>query len=30
MMKKETLLFHVMLKQGITLLTLASNTQETV
>ena len=29
-MKKEPLLFHVMLKQGITWFTLASNTQETV
>ena len=30
MMKKEPLLFHVMLKQGITWLTLTSNTQEAV
>ena len=30
MMKKELLLFHVMLKQGIIWLTLASSTQETV
>ena len=30
MMKKKPLLFHVMLKQGITWFTLASNTQETV
>ena len=30
MMKKEPLLFHVMLKQGITWFILASNTQETV
>ena len=30
MMKKDPLLFHVMLKQGITWLTLASNLQETV
>ena len=30
MMKKEPLLFHVMLKQGITCFTLASNTQETI
>ena len=29
MMKKEPLLFHMMLKQGITLFTLMSNTQET-
>ena len=29
-MKKEPLLFHLMLKQGITGLTLASSTQETV
>ena len=30
MMKTEALLFHVMLKQGITWFTLASSTQETV
>ena len=30
MMKKKPLLFHVMLKQGITWFTLASNVQETV
>ena len=30
MMKKEALLFHVMLEQGITWFTLASSTQETV
>ena len=30
MMKKEPLIFHIMLKQGITWFTLASNTQETV
>ena len=30
MMKKETLLFHIMLKQGISWFTLTSNTQETV
>ena len=30
MMKKEPLLFHVMLKQGITWFTSTSNTQETV
>ena len=30
MMKKETLLFHVMLKQGITWFTLASSNKETV
>ena len=30
MMKKEPLLFHIMLKQGIAWFTLASNTQETV
>ena len=30
MMKKEPLLFHVMLKQGITWFTLASGTQETI
>ena len=30
MMKKEPLLFHVMLKQEITWFTLASSTQETV
>ena len=30
MMKKESLLFDVMLKQGITWFTLASNTQETI
>ena len=30
MIKKEPLLFHVMLKQGITWFTLTSNTQETV
>ena len=29
MMKKEPLLFHIMLKQGITWFTLTSNTQET-
>ena len=29
MMEKEPLFFHVMLKQGITWFTLASNTQET-
>ena len=30
LMKKEPLLFHIMLKQGITWFTLASDTQETV
>ena len=30
MMKKEPLLFHIMLKQGITWFTLASSTEETV
>ena len=30
MMRKDPLLFHIMLKQGITWLTLASNPQETV
>ena len=30
MMKREHLLFHIMLKQGFTLLTQTSNTQETV
>ena len=30
MMKKESLLFHIMLKQGITWFTLTSSTQETV
>ena len=30
MIKKELLLFHIMLKQGITWFTLASNPQETV
>ena len=30
MMKKDPLLFHIMLKQGITWFTLASNSQETV
>ena len=30
MMRKDPLLFHVMLKQGITWLTLASNPKETV
>ena len=30
MMKREPLLFHIMLKQGFTWFTLASNTQETV
>ena len=30
LMKKEPLLFHIMLKQGITLFTLASDTQNTV
>ena len=30
MMKKEALFFHIMLKQGITLFTLASSTQEIV
>ena len=30
MMRKEPLLFHIMLKQGITWFTLASSTQETV
>ena len=30
MMKKDPLLLHVMLKQGITWFTLASNSQETV
>ena len=30
MMKKDPLLFHVMLKEGITWFTLTSNTQETV
>ena len=30
MMKREPLLFHIMLKQGITWFTLASNTQENV
>ena len=30
MMKREPLLLHIMLKQGFTWLTLASNTQETV
>ena len=30
MMKKEPLLFHTMLKQGITWFPLASSTQETV
>ena len=30
MMKKEPLFLHIMLKHGITLFTLASNTQETV
>ena len=30
LMKKEPLLFHIMLKQGITWFTLASGTQETV
>ena len=29
LMKKESLLFHIMLKQGITLFTLAAGTQET-
>ena len=29
-MKKEPLLFHLMLKQGITMFTLATGTQETV
>ena len=30
LMKKEPLLFHLMLKQGITWFTLATGTQETV
>ena len=30
MMKKEPLLFHIMLQKGITWFTLASGTQETV
>ena len=30
MMKKEPLLFHIMLKQGFDWFTLASNTQETI
>ena len=30
LMKKEPLLFHIMLKQGITWFTLAAGTQETV
>ena len=30
MMKREPSLFHIMLKQGFTWFTLASNTQETV
>ena len=30
MMMREPLLFHIMPKQGLTLFTLASNTQETV
>ena len=30
MMKREPLLFHIMLKQGFTWFTLASSTQETV
>ena len=30
MMKREPLLIHIMLKQGFTWFTLASNTQETV
>ena len=30
LMKKELLLFHLMLKQGITWYTLAADTQETV
>ena len=30
MMKKQSLLFHIMLKQGITWFTFTSNTQETV
>ena len=29
-MKREPLLFHIMLNQGITWFTMASNTQETV
>ena len=29
-MKKEPLLFHIMLKQGITWFTLAAGTQETI
>ena len=30
MIKREHLLFHIMLKQGLTWFTLASNTQENV
>ena len=30
MMKREPLLFYIMLKQGVAWFTLASNTQETV
>ena len=30
MMKREPLLFNIMLKQGITWFTLTSNTQETI
>ena len=30
MIKRESLIFHIMLKQGFTWFTLASNTQETV
>ena len=30
MMKKDPLLLHIMLKQGINWFTLASNTQETI
>ena len=30
LMKREPLLFHLILKQGITLFTLATGTQETV
>ena len=29
-MKREPLLFHIILKQGLTWFTLVSNTQETV